>query len=173
MKMLYAYAVAGAVITAVAVWAFLTFPGLLIWAAFVGWASMHHCGGDRAALKKTIVCTTFGVVMCWAVGMAVATGVTGLPAPIAAALAAGIAAATIVLVSSVPSLSATPAIFYGFASGFAFLSQTPGKFSVEAMTAPGLENVLIVVSVSLIIGALLGALHVKFGNAMMERQTTV
>ncbi len=169
MSMLNAFAISGALIAAVAVWVFLQYPGLLLWAAFIGWASFHHSGGDNAALKKSVVCSTFGVSMCWIVAMVVATGVTGLPAPVAAALAAGLVTLVVIRASSVALLSVVPATFYGFATGFGFLSQTPGKFTVEAMTSFGLDNVLIVVPVSLTIGSLLGVLQVKFAGTMMEK----
>ena len=52
-----------------------------------------------------------------------------------------------------------PAAFYGFASAFAFLTLTPQASSISAMTRWNLENVLVAVPVSLLIGSALGALQ--------------
>lgn len=170
MAALIANAIAGGVLATAAVWAFLQFPGLLVWAAFIGWASFFHSGGDTTALKKSLACSFFGIVMAWAVAMVVASGTTSLSGPLAAALAVLIVTPIIILASAIDIFSVIPATFYGFASAFAFLAQTPGKFSVQAMTSFSLDNVLIVVPISLLIGALLGVLHIKIATALTGKQ---
>lgn len=169
MNALLANAIAGTILATVAVWAFLQYPGLLVWAAFVGWASFFYAGGDTTALKKSVACAFFGVVMAWAVAMVVASGMTPFSAPVAAAVAVFIVVPIIIYASTIELLSLVPGTFCGFASAFAFLAQTPGKFSVQAMTSFGLDDVLIVVPISLLIGALLGTLHVKFAGALMKK----
>ncbi len=173
MKTLIGSAIAGGIIATVAVWAFLEFPGLLVWGAFIGWASFFHSGADAKALKKSIVCSAFGVLMAWAVAMVVATGVTRFSVPIAAALAVIVVTPVIILASAIDVLSIVPATFYGFAAAFAFLAQTPGKFTAAAMTSPGLDNVLLVVPVSMIIGALLGVVHVKLASLIVANPQPV
>ncbi len=171
MTALIANAIAGGLLATIAVWAFLEFPGLLVWVAFIGWASFFHSGGNSNALKKSVACSYFGIVMAWAVGMVVASGITSLSVPLAAALAVLIVTPVIILISAIDMFSIIPATFYGFASAFGFLAQTPGKFSVQAMTSFSLDNVLIVVSISLLIGALLGVVHIKIATALQAKQS--
>ncbi len=169
MNALIANAIAGSLIATVAVWAFLQFPGLLVWAAFIGWASFFHSGGDLPALKKSVICSVFGILMAWSVAMVVASGITHLSVPVAAAVAVMVVTPIIILASATKLLSIVPATFYGFAAGFGYLAQTPGKFTIEAMTSFGLDNVLVVVPISLAIGALLGVLHVWFAGRLTAK----
>lgn len=170
MPQLYAFALSGSLVASVASWLFLQFPGLLLWAAFIGWASFSHAGGDSAALKRSIACTAFGVVMAWLVAYPIAIGSIGLPVPLAAAVLVAIATPVIIWASRFDFLSVVPATFYGFASSFAFLVQTPGKFNSGAMTSATLDNVLIVVTLSLMIGALLGVVQGRIASMIMQRQ---
>lgn len=170
MPQLYAFALAGSVVASVASWLFLEFPGLLLWAAFIGWASFSHAGGDVAAFKQSVACTTFGALMAWLVAYAIATGMTGLAVPLAAGVLIAIATPIIILASKLPILSVVPATFYGFASSFAFLAQTPGKFDASAMTSASFDNVLIVVTLSSVVGALLGVVHGRFAGFLMPKQ---
>mgnify|MGYP001566206216 FL=1 len=53
------------VLGGLAAWAFLSLGGILIWAAFLGWACFFHTGGDNNALRNTIVGNVFGSVSAW------------------------------------------------------------------------------------------------------------
>jgi hypothetical protein len=159
MKPLYAAALAAALIAAASVWSFAALPGLLIWAAFVGWASYDQSGADRKAFITSSASMVFGVVMAWIVAVSVAGDWLHLRASLASAIAAGIASFFIVLASRFEWLSNVPATFCGFASSFAFLMLSPGAFSMAVMTRANLSNVLVVVPISLLIGSVLGALH--------------
>lgn len=170
MQPIIAYALAGSVISSLAVWGFLQFPGLLVWAAFIGWASFHHCGADKAAVKRSLTCNIFGVVIAWLVALLVAGNVLPVPVPVSAALWVAIATPLVIVSGQLAALSAVPASFYGFASTFAFLVQTPGKFSVATMTTAHLDNALVVVALSLLVGNLLGWLQVKVGASMLSRE---
>jgi len=59
-----------------------------------------------------------------------------------------------------------PATFYGFASSFAFLLMMPATFSMTAMTAATFSNVLVCVSISLLVGSLLGVVHQQLASLM-------
>lgn len=78
--------------------------------------------------------------------------------------AAAIASFIIVWVTRCAPFSNVAATFYGFASAFAFLLLSSKAFSTTAMISPALGNVLICISVSLLIGSLLGALHQRLAN---------
>jgi hypothetical protein len=159
MKPLYATALAAALIAAASVWSFATFPGLLIWAAFVGWASYDQSGANRKAFITSSASMVFGVVMAWIVAVSVAGRWLHFRVSVSSAIAAGIASFFIVLASRFEWLSNVPATFCGFASSFAFLMLSPGAFSMAAMTRADLGNVLVVVPISLLVGSVLGAVH--------------
>jgi Protein of unknown function (DUF1097) len=159
LKPLHAGALAAAILAAVSVWAFAAFPGLMIWAAFIGWASYDQSGANRKALVTSSVCMVFGVVMAWLVAISVVGDWLRLRASISSAIAAGIASFFIVLASRFEVLSNVPATFCGFASAFAFLTLEPHAFSMLSMSQASLSNVLIVVPISLLIGSGLGVLH--------------
>jgi hypothetical protein len=159
MKPLYAAALAAALIAAASVWSFATFPGLLIWAAFIGWASYDQSGANRKAFITSSAAMVFGVVMAWIVAVSVAGNWLHLRASVSSAIGAGIASFFIVLASRFEWLSNVPATFCGFASSFAFLMLSPGAFSLAEMTRANLGNVLVVVPISLLVGSVLGAVH--------------
>ncbi|HET6219555.1 MAG TPA: DUF1097 domain-containing protein [Acidobacteriaceae bacterium] len=159
LKTLPAAALAAAILAAVSVWAFAALPGLLIWAAFIGWASFDQSGANRKAFLTSSVCMIFGVIMAWIVAVSVAGEWLHLRSSVSSALAAGVASFFIVLASRFELLSNVPATFYGFASAFAFVTLAPNAFSMAAMTRGNLNNVLLVVPISLLIGSGLGALH--------------
>jgi len=153
---LTAAAVAAAFVAAASVLAFSALPALLVWAAFIGWASYDHSGATPRAALRSSAALIFGVVMAWAVALIVAARILPLSAPLATAVAAGVASFLIVRASAKPMLSIVPATFYGFASTFAYLSLAPGAFKMSAMMELGGHNALFVVSTSLLIGTGLG-----------------
>jgi hypothetical protein len=159
-------ALAAAVLAAVTVWLFTLLPGLWVWGAFIGWASYDHSGANRRALLTSSVCMVFGVVMAWLVAITVASGVLALTSALASAVAAGVASFIIVYVSRVRVFANVPATFYGFASSFAFLLMTPAAFTMTAMTAANLRNVLVCVSISLLVGSLLGVVHQQLASLL-------
>jgi hypothetical protein len=107
----------------------------------------------------------FGVLMAWLVALVVAAGVVPIGNSITSAIAAEVAS-FIVCVSRYLPFSNVPATFYGFAAAFAFLLLMPQAFSMEAITADDLRNVLICVPVSLLIGSLLGIVHQLFASLL-------
>lgn len=161
-------ATSAAILAGLSVWAFAHLPGLWVWAAFVGWASYDHSGADRRAFFTSSTCMVFGVVMAWLVAFVVVTGVVPLDAGMTSALAAAAASFVIVCASRWLPFSNVPATFYGFASSFAFLLLDPAAFSIDAMIATDLRNVLLCIPLSLLSGSLLGVLHRKFA-ALLTR----
>ena len=147
---------------------------ILIWAAFVAWGCFYHSGGDEAALKNTIIGNLFGVVCAWAAAMII------LSIPLAATLTlpvwAGIVVAgtvfVVVMAAHLPAFSIIPASVYGYASAFAFLLQTPDALSVETLTSVAMTNALIVIPVSMTIGAVFGLASAKVGGALVKEEAT-
>jgi Protein of unknown function (DUF1097) len=156
---LIAGSLAAALLAAVTVWIFAHLPGLWVWAAFVGWASYDQSGANRKALLTSSVCMVFGAIMAWLVALVVAGNLLPFSGAVASAIAAGVASFIIVYVSRYTLFSNVPATFCGFASSFAFLLMRSGGFSMSAMTALDLGNVLLCVPLSLLIGSVLGVTH--------------
>ena len=154
-----AAAAAAAIVAAAAVLAFSLMPELLVWAAFIGWASYDHSGANPQALLRSSAGLVFGVLMAWIVAIVVASGTLPLGVSLASAVSAAIASFVIVLASRVPLVSVVPAAFYGFASTFAYASLAPGAFAISAAAKLDGHNALVVVPASLLIGTALGAAH--------------
>jgi hypothetical protein len=111
--------------------------------------------------------------MAWLVAIIVAT--CGPPATTAllTAIAASFASFVIVTVLRVPSLRIVPAAFYGFASAFAYLSLSPGAFSIEALTSLNWRNAIFSVPLSLLVGTGLGIAHTLLASVLAGRRGLV
>lgn len=160
------------ILAGVATWIFLTAGIILIWAAFVAWACFFHSGGDEAALKSTIICNIFGVISAWIAAIMI----LGIPLaetltlPLWAAIVVAITVAVYTIAANIPALSSIPATTYGYACTFAFLLQTPDKLSLDMLTSGTLNNALIVVIVSMIIGACFGFATGKFAAVLTKAE---
>lgn len=134
----------------VCTWLALATNAFLIWAAFVAWACFFHSGGDAAAFRTTIVSNLFGVVVAWTAGLALATLAPG-PALGATIVAASIA--IYILAAYIPAFSSIPAVTYGYACTFAFLTQNADAFTPGVMLSASSRNALLLVPFSMIVGA--------------------
>ncbi|WP_028227864.1 DUF1097 domain-containing protein [Paraburkholderia ferrariae] len=166
--MLIAYAISGAIIGAIATWSFLAFSGLPAWCAFIAWAALLHSGSEKSVPSKTISCMCFGVFLSWGMAVALISNILPFSTAINGAILVAAAVPLIIASSRWSALSITPAVFYGFASTFGFLVQTPGKLSLPALTEHGFNNPAIVVLMSMAIGVALGYLHVKLASIFYE-----
>ena len=142
----------------------------LIWAAFVAWGAFFALGADKGALQKLIVCGIFGALVAWAVAVVILSiplaATLGLP--LWAALAVGAGIVVVVLAANIPSLATIPATVFGFASSFAYLLQTPDVLKLDVLLSVTLKNSLIVVSVSLVVGAVFGLISAQWAAAMTK-----
>jgi Protein of unknown function (DUF1097) len=154
-----ASALAAAIIAAASVLIFSQLPDLLVWAAFIGWASYDHSGGTPQAAVRSSAALVFGVVMACIVATIGTTNALALSPPMTTAISAGVSSFVIVMASRVSYLAIVPATFYGFASTFAYLSLAPGESEFSAMTTLNWRNALITVPTSLLIGTGLGIIH--------------
>lgn len=170
---LTAAALAAALVAAASVLAFSQAPALFVWAAFIGWASYDHSGATPRAAVRSSFALTFGCIMAWLVAIIVAARWSSANATFLTASVAGIASFLIVIASRIPSLCVVPAAFYGFASTFAYLSLSPGAFTIGALTSPSLRNALVCVPVSLLVGTGLGIIHTWLGSALADHGGSV
>ena len=169
MKSLTALSLSIAVLGGVATFLALSVASgyVLIWAVFIGWGAFFALGGNQDALKNTIVCGIFGVIMAWLSAVVILSVPLAeqLGLPLWAGIVVGVAILILCLAANVPALSAIPGSVFGYASTFGYLLQTPNMFAKEALYAAAATNPLIIMSISLAVGAGFGLLSSKLGAA--------
>ncbi len=179
MKSLTALSLSIAVLGAVATFLALQVAGgfVLIWVIFIGWGAFYALGGTPEALKNTIVCGIFGVIMAWLSAVVILSVPLAeqLGLPLWAGIVVGVAVLILCLAANVPALSAIPGSVFGYASTVGYLLQTKDMFTKadgtacgfckEALYAAAATNPLIIMSISLAVGAGFGLLSSKLGAA--------
>ncbi len=158
-----------------AVWAYLALGPLagfvLVWAGFVAWGCFFHSGGDDKALKTTIVGNAYGVVIAWIALLVI----VNVPVPALGtawpALVVGVTVFLLVIVASVDLLSAVPANVYGYACTVAYSLHQPsadGVGPLQNLASPNFENPLVLLIVSMVIGALFGFVSGRIAKVMTK-----
>jgi hypothetical protein len=141
---------------------------ILIWVIFIAWATFFATGGNTEALKNTIVCGIFGVILAWIAGLII----VGVPVPALGAVWPAIVVAVTVFVivagAHVEWLSTIPANVLGYASAFAYMLEHDA-LNMDALTAAGFGNPLIIVSVSIAVGAAFGLLSARLGDTLTKK----
>jgi hypothetical protein len=163
-----ALAISLGLLGAVATWLFLGPLGgaLAIWAAFIAWACYFHTGGKEHGLATTVVNNAAGAVIAGiTLYVATKTGMADrLGLPIWAAICVGIGVAAMVVLANVPMFSSIPAQVYGFASTVALtLLTTDG---VNNITAASIANPILVVILSMMVGAVFGYASERFAGML-------
>jgi hypothetical protein len=136
---------------------------VVIWGIFIAWGSFFHNGGDGAALKNTIVCGIFGSIMAGiAFALITKVGLGGASLPVNAAVWVGLAVFVLVMAASIPALSVIPSAVYGFAATAAYAIHAGEDLSAAGNTLNmDFSNPVLVISLSIIVGALFGWLSGK------------
>ena len=175
MKQLTALSLSIAILGAI--WAFLALSPLsgfvLVWVGFIAWGCFFHCGADNDALKKTIVGTAYGALLGW-IALLIIVKVP-MPALGAAwpAIVVGGTVFCLVIVASIKQLSAVPANVYGYAAivGYSLHqpSSPPSTGPLQNLTAASFANPLVLIVVSLVIGALFGFASNKLSAALTKK----
>ena len=140
----------------------------LIWAVFISWACFFAIGGDDTALKNTIISGIFGAIMAW-IGLLIFLGIPlaeTLTLPIWGGIVVALTVTLMCLIASFTIFSSIPAAVLGYASVAAFALQTSDALTMHALTSIGFDNAIIVIILSLIVGAILGMLSGKIGSAL-------
>ena len=144
--------------------------GLAIWAGFVAWACFFHSGGDANAVKNTIVGNIFGSVCAWVAAMILVSmpqESLGLAWP---AIVVGLTVLVLCLAAHIKAFSVIPASVYGYACTFAFLLMKEGAMTSAQLTAMDIKgNALLLIAVSMAIGALFGMASGKLGAALTKK----
>jgi len=147
-----------------AVWAYLALGPLsgfvLVWAGFIAWGCFFHTGANSNALNKTIAGTAYGAIIGWIallIIVHVAMPSLGVAWP---AIVVGATVFLLVIVASINLLSVVPANVYGYAAIVAYALQTPSTppatGPLQNLTSASFANPLILLIVSMVIGALFG-----------------
>jgi hypothetical protein len=161
-----ALAISVGVLGAIATWLFLGPLGgaLAIWAAFIAWGCYFHCGGKEQGLQSAIVNNAAGAVIGGLTLLAAGAAIGGsMPAAVWPAICVGIGVAAMVLLANMPMFSVIPAQVYGFASVVAY---TLMKDAGGSLTAVSMENPVVVVILSMIIGAAFGYASEKLAGML-------
>jgi hypothetical protein len=161
-----ALAISVGVLGAIATWLFLGPLGgaLAIWAAFIAWGCYFHCGGKEQGLQSAIVNNAAGAVIGGLTLLAAGAAFgASMPAAVWPAICVGIGVAAMVLLANMPMFSVIPAQVYGFASVVAY---TLMKDAGGSLTAVSMENPVIVVILSMIIGAAFGYVSEKLAGML-------
>ena len=145
---------------------------LFIWTIFIVWGAFFALGGTTETLKNVIVCGIFGVFMAWVTSVAIINiplaKVIGLP--FWGAIAVGISVILIVLAANIPAFATIPASFFGYAPTFAYLLQTPDKLNNKVLFGAVLANPLIIISISIVVGAIFGLSSGKLGAMWTKKE---
>ena len=151
------------------VWAYLALGPLagmvLVWAGFIAGGCYFHSGADAAALQKTIIGMIYGAVIAGVALYLVGANPIGLPEVVGPAVYVGITVFFLVIVAGCSLLSVVPANVYGYAATAAYALQTTGVGSVTAMD---LTNPVLIIALSVILGAVFGFVSGKLADAISK-----
>jgi Protein of unknown function (DUF1097) len=162
------------------IWAFLALGPLsglvLVWAGFIGWGCFFHSGANNTALVKTIVGNAYGALVAWIALLIIAN----VPVPALGAvwpgIVVGVTVFLLVIVALVDLLSVVPANVYGYAALVAYSlhqpSAPPATGPLQNLGSPSFANPLVLLIVSMVIGALFGYASDQLAKVLPSRQPT-
>ena len=154
-----------------AVWAYLALGPLsgftLVWAGFIAWGCFFHTGGDDKALVKTIVGTAYGAVLGWIALLIIVNVPIPALGTVWPAIVVGVTVFFLVIVATVEPLSAVPANVYGYAAIVGYSLHQAN--ALQNLGSANFANPLILLIVSMVIGALLGYLSGQLAKALTSQ----
>ena len=162
MRLVLASSFSNAFLGGLATWAFLTQGDFLVWAAVIAWGCFFHTGGTPRSVLTTIVGNSWGCLCAWTAGLLFSIGPAAMPGPVWAGLVVFAVVIVMVFVGHQMAIHwkmtivVVPACFYGAASTFAYMVQTPGRLSPQVLLSASVQNPLLVIPVSMAVGAFLG-----------------
>jgi len=143
----------------------------LIWAATIAWAAYFFLGANQEALKNTIVCGIFGVFLAWLAAIELtnipSTAILGFP--VWAAVTVTCSVLVLCLAANIPALATIPASVLGYSSTFAYLLQTPDKLTQDVLLSASLNNPLILISISIVVGTYFGQFSAQLCAKLQEK----
>ena len=157
-----------------AIWAFLALGPLngfvLVWAGFIGWGCFFHSGADNNALVKTIIGTAYGALVAWIALLIIVNVPMSNLGAVWPAIVVGATVFFLVIVASIDPLSVVPANVYGYAALVAYSlhqpSTAPATGPLQNLLSPSFANPLVLLIVSMVIGALFGYLSGQLAKVL-------
>jgi Protein of unknown function (DUF1097) len=153
-----------------AIWAFLALGPLagfvLVWAGFISWGCYFATG---KALAKTIAGTAYGALVGWVALLIIVNVPMPALGTVWPAIVVGVTVFLLVIVASIDLLSVVPANVYGYAAivAYALTAASPGP--LQNLTAVSFANPLILLIVSLVLGALFGYASGQLAEALTRK----
>jgi hypothetical protein len=172
MSKLFALSLSIAVLGAV--WAFLALGPLsgfvLVWAGFIAWGCFFHSGADEKALSKTIAGNVYGAIVAWIALLIIVHVPVAALGPVWPAVVVGVTVFFLVIVASVDLLSVVPANVYGYAATVAYSlhqgADAAGVGPLQRLTMANAGNPLILLIVSMVLGAVFGYASAKLAGTL-------
>lgn len=163
MKPINAVTISGFVLTAIALYLLGYYPFIPVWPIFIAWACFFHIGGGEnkdQAFFSTIRHIGLGAFASWVSALLVLNNpLSGvIPDQLWAPLLIAAIIAGLMRLSAMVQFSITPAIIYGYASIWAFLS-VPGLFNQEALLSLSLQNAFLAIILCIVLGASAGYIN--------------
>ena len=146
--------------TILAVYALASIPFVPAWSVFLSWACFFHLDGGEnrnQAYLATLQHIGTGIIAAWLSALLVLNNPfkNELTSEWWAPVVIGLIIGALSRLSVFTRFSITPAIIYGYAGTFAFLS-LPGTFNNEALLSFTFDNVLISLGLGLVCGTSAG-----------------
>ncbi|MBA2565394.1 MAG: DUF1097 domain-containing protein [Gemmatimonadetes bacterium] len=141
----------------IAVWTYLslgTDVGLIVWAGIVAWGAFYAAGGGTEGFMKTVATNLSGIL--WGFLVLLIAGMIGGGVAIVALLV-GVAAFMMCVQANLPLLSFIPGAFLGAATYVG--AGGTGKF----------DRLLVMVALSMVLGALFGYVSEVLGKKLAGR----
>jgi hypothetical protein len=157
-----------------AIWAFLALGPLsgfvLVWAGFIAWGCFFHSGADEKALSKTIAGNVYGAVVAWIALLIIVNVPMPALGAVWPAIVVGVTVFFLVIVASIEPLSVVPANVYGYAATVAYSlhqgADASGVGPLQRLTAASIGNPLVLLVVSMVLGAVFGYASAKLAAAL-------
>ncbi len=168
MKPINAVTISGFLLTAVMLYVLAYFPFLPAWPIFIAWACFFHMEGgenSKQAYYATLMHIGFGAIASWISALLVINSpfsaqlANQLWGPVLIAVVIG----AIMRISMLTQLSITPAIIYGYASIWAFLS-VPGLLNNDQLLSVSFQNAIVAILFCTILGASAGYINASMVN---------
>jgi hypothetical protein len=167
-------------LTAIAIYILNLYPFIPTWAVFIAWACFFHMDGGvnrQQAFLSTITHIGLGIISSWLSIVAILNNpFTGeLSSQLWAPILIGLVIAVLSKMGVMTRFCVTPAIIYGYASVFAFVS-APGRFDLDTVLSLSFQNVLVAMLVSVVLGATAGYVNAvvveRLSGLLLKKKAT-
>ncbi|WP_079537233.1 DUF1097 domain-containing protein [Bradyrhizobium lablabi] len=136
-----------------------------------------HSGANTNALVKTIIGNAYGALVAWVALLII----VNVPVPslgaVWPAIVVGVTVFFLVIVASIDLLSVVPANVYGYAALVAYSlhqpSAAPATGPLQNLVSPSFANPLVLLIVSMVIGALFGYASDQLAKVLPTKQPTM